>query len=223
MGLMPDNTINGALRSLILLPILPLFLCTGFARGADGTDRSPRISCPDSCEESQKNCELSCSQIVGGGVESGKKRECFEACANEEAGCNEGCLNPTPQPTLEPEPYSDETCAGACEFRSRDCAEACTRFIGGGAASVERANCENACREELDKCSGLCANPAATPTFDPEVFENNPCAGTCAGKLGECEGTCSMFAGEGKDGGKRGECMSGCKNVEYNCLSSCPW
>lgn len=222
MGLRPDNTINGALRALILLPLIPFVLYIGFARGAGGADDPPQVTCPDSCDNSRKNCELSCSQIVGGGVESGKKRECYEACANEEVGCDERCLNPTPRPSLEPEPYSDETCDGACKFRSRDCAEACTRFIGGGAASVERANCENDCREDLDKCRGICANPGAPPTYNPEVFENNPCAGTCAEKLGECEGTCSMFSREGEDGGKRGECMRGCKDVEYNCLSSCP-
>lgn len=160
--------------------------------------------------------------MMGGGAEIGKKRECFEACANEEAGCGERCLNPTPRPTLKPEPYSGETCGGACESRSRDCVQACTRHVGGGAASVERVNCETSCGEALDKCNNLCANPDPPPTFDPEVFENNPCAGICAEKLGECEGTCSMFAGEGEDGGKRGECMRGCKDVEYNCLSSCP-
>ena len=209
-------------RVLILMPVLSLVLCIGSARGADGPDGSPRNSCPESCDNSRKNCELSCSQIVGGGVESGKKRECYEACAGEKAGCDEGCINPTPRPTLEPEPYSDKTCAGACEFRRRDCIQACTRHIGGGAASVDRANCENACGQELDKCSGQCASPAAPPTYGPQVFENNPCAGSCAEKLGACEGNCSMFAGDGKDGGKRGECMSGCKNVENDCLSSCP-
>ncbi len=126
---------------------------------------------------------------MGGGVESGKKRECFEACANEEAGCGERCLNPTPRPSPKPGPYSGKTYTGACESRSRDCAEACTRFIGGGAASVERADCENDCRKELDKCRGVCADPGAPQAYDPGVFENNPCAGTCAEKLGECEGT----------------------------------
>jgi hypothetical protein len=219
---MPGSTMNRALRALILLPLLTFVLYTGFARGADGTDGSPQVSCPDSCDNSRKNCELSCSQIVGGGVESGKKRECYEACANEEVGCDERCLNPTPRPTLKPESYSDETCAGACEFRRRDCIQACTRHVGGGAASVERANCETSCGEALDKCNNLCANPAPPPSFDPQVFEDNPCSGTCAEKLGGCEGNCSMFSREGDDGGKRGECMRGCKDVEYNCLSSCP-
>ena len=210
------------MQAIILIALLFLFLYVEVTPGADDPADSEEISCPESCDNSRKNCELSCSQIVGGGVESGKKRECFQACGDEEAGCDERCLNPTPPPTFEPEPYSDKTCAGACEFRSRDCSEACTRFIGGGAASVERANCENACGGELDKCSSQCANPAASPTFDPEVLENNPCAGTCAEKLGECEGTCDMFAGDGAGGGKRGECLNACKLVQYDCLNSCP-
>ncbi len=206
------------LQALVILPLASLVLSAVFARGEDG---SPEISCAESCDNSQKSCEMSCSQIVGAGVESGKKRVCLQACGEERAGCEKGCVNPTPRPTPVPEPYSDKTCAGACEYRSRDCAEDCTRFIGGGAASVERANCQKVCGEELGKCSNKCMSPTAPPTFDPEVFENNPCAGDCASKLEECEGTCGMFSGDGTGGGKRGECMSACKTVQYDCLSSC--
>jgi hypothetical protein len=203
-------------RTLILLPLASLVICAVLALAADD---APEIPCPESCDNSRKNCEFSCSRIVGGGVESGKKRECLATCADEEVECDKRCLNPTPRPTLEPEPYSDKTCAGACEYRSRDCIESCTKHVGGGAASVERAACEKDCGEELGKCNNLCANPAPAPAFNPEVYENNPCSATCASKLGECEGNCSMFSGEG---GKHGECMEGCKNAEYECLTSCP-
>jgi hypothetical protein len=210
---------RNALRTASIPPLLLLFVCIYIARGAD--DPGP-VSCPESCAGSRKNCELSCSQIVGGGVESGKKRECFGACADEEVSCNERCLNPTPRPTLKPGAYSDESCSGACGFMSRDCKEACTKHVGGGAAGVERAKCENACDNELDKCTSRCSSPTPAPVIDPGVYENNPCSGECSSELEKCEGTCAMFSGEGENGGKRGECMTGCKGAEYNCLEACP-
>ena len=77
---------RNALRTASIPLLLLLFVCICIARGAD--DSAP-VSCPESCAGSRKNCELSCSQIVGGGVESGKKRECFGACADEEVSSAE--------------------------------------------------------------------------------------------------------------------------------------
>lgn len=210
---------NKHLWPVLITPLLTLIVCICIARAADD---SGEVSCPESCAGSRKNCELSCSQIMGGGVESGKRRECFGACATEEVSCNERCLNPTPRPTLRPGAYSDESCSGACEFRSRDCKVNCTKHTGGGASGVERAKCENACDSERGKCMNLCSDPSPAPVIDPGVYENNPCSGACSSGLEKCEGTCAMFSGEGENGGKRGECMTGCKGAEYQCLEACP-
>lgn len=210
------------LPALILIPLLSLIPCINSSRGADDPDNSGEISCPDSCENSRKNCDLSCSQIMGGGVENEKKRECLNACGNEVIECNKGCVNPTPCPTLRPEAYHDKSCTGACEYKNKDCAEECTKYTGGGAASVKKLACLKDCGVELDKCNNFCANPNAVPTFNPEVYENNPCEGPCGEKRKECEVSCGMFSEEGSGGGKRGECLGGCKEAEYNCLDSCP-
>ncbi len=206
-------------RRALMLSLLIVFVCIYIARGADD---SAEVPCPDSCAESRKSCEASCSQIIGGGVESGKKRECLGACADEEVSCNERCVNPTSRPTLKPKAYSDMSCSGACGYRNKDCNQECTNYMGGGASSVKRAKCENECADTLDKCINLCSNPSAAPVIDPRVYENNPCSGPCSSERGKCEATCSMYSGEGGNGGKRGECMTGCKGAEYNCLEACP-
>jgi hypothetical protein len=206
------------IRTLQAFGILHSLLLVIFVHVALAADDAPELTCPESCDDSRKNCELSCTQIMGGGVESGKKRECMVACADAEVACDESCLHPTPRPAPKPAPYSDKTCSSACDYKNRDCKVNCTKHTGGGAAGVERAKCERDCDDVLDKCSDLCANPAPAPAFDPEVLENNPCSATCSAGLGECEANCSMFSGEG---GKRGECMQGCKTAEYECLSSC--
>lgn len=210
---------KNALRPALILSVLSIVICICIARAADDPGE---VSCPGVCAESRKNCELSCSQIMGGGVESGKRRECFGVCADEEVSCNERCLNPTPRPTIKPGAYSDKPCSGACEFTSKDCKVNCTKYMGGGASGVKRMKCENDCDDELGKCMNRCSNPSPAPVMDPAVYENNPCSGACSSELEKCEGTCAMFSGEGENGGKRGECMTGCKGAEYNCLESCP-
>ena len=203
----------------LLITVISLILCIYVVRAGDDPGE---VSCPASCAESRKNCELSCSQIMGGGVESGKKRECMAACPGEEVSCNERCANPTPRPTLKPKAYSDRSCSDACEYMNRDCKEDCTKHVGGGASGVKRAKCENECDTEIDKCISSCSNPSPAPVNDPAVYENNPCSDACTSERGKCEGTCSMFSDDGANGGKRGECMSGCEGAEYSCLEACP-
>jgi len=203
----------------LTLPLLTLVVCICLAHGADDHDE---VSCPDSCAESRKNCEYSCSQIMGAGVESVKKQKCFGACADKEVSCNENCVNPTPRPTPKPGKYSDKSCSDACGYWNRDCKQECTKYVGGGASGAKRAKCENACDIELDKCTNVCSNPSPAPVIDPGVYEDNPCSGACSSQRGRCEGTCAMYSGEGENGGKRGECMAGCKGAEYNCLEACP-
>ncbi|MFI5321949.1 MAG: hypothetical protein ACHQ6U_00120 [Thermodesulfobacteriota bacterium] len=209
------------LPALILIPLLLLIPRNHVSWGADARDDSEEISCPDSCENTGKNCQLSCSQMMGGGVANEKKRQCSEACDKEVTGCVKRCANPTPRPTIKPKPYHDKSCADVCEYRNRDCAEDCTKYMGGGAASVKKTACLNECGEKLDKCTDFCANPGALPTFSPEVYKNTPCSDTCGEKRMECEGTCGMFTDQGAGGGKRGECFQGCKKAEYDCLGAC--
>ena len=209
------------LLALILIPLLSVIPRIYISSGADAKDDTGEISCPDSCDNSRKSCQLSCSQIMGGGVSNEEKKQCLDACDKGATDCNKGCTNPTPRPTIRPKPYHDKSCVGACEYRNKDCAQECTIYIGGGAASVKKAACLKDCSEVLDKCTNQCANPDATPTFNPGVYKNNPCAGSCGEKRKECEGTCGMFTNQGSSGGKRGECLQGCKEVEYGCLDSC--
>lgn len=210
-----------------LLPVLILITLISFmprvyiSRGAEAADGSQGTSCPESCESDRKNCQLSCSQIMGGGVANEKKRECSQACDKELTGCIKRCANPTPRPTMKPGPYHDKSCTGVCEYENKDCAEDCTKYTGGGAASLKKSACLKDCSEKLDSCIDICANPGPVPTFRPGVYKNNPCAGACGEKRRECEGTCEMFTNQGVGGGKRGECLQGCKKTEYDCLGSC--
>jgi hypothetical protein len=209
------------LPALILIPLLSVMPRINMSWEAVAKDDTEEMSCPESCEDSLENCRMSCSQIVGGGVASEKRKQCSDACDKGLTDCNRGCINPTPRPTMKPGPYHDKPCTGICEYKNKDCAQACTKYTGGAAASVKKSACLKDCGDKLDKCNYMCVNPETAPTFSPGVYENNPCAGPCGEKRKECEGTCGMFTDQGEGAGKRGECLQGCRDVEHNCLDSC--
>ena len=204
-----------------LIFVAAIFVFSYPSRGDNGQGGEEEMTCPESCESSRQNCELSCSQIVGGGAKTEKRRECYSACADELGECNRRCANPTPRPTLKPKAYHDKSCPSACEFKRKDCNEACTKYSGGGAKSAKKTACINECSEKLDQCKDWCVNPTQRPTRESKVYESKPCAQACRAERLDCEATCTMYIGGGAEGGKRAECMNRCGDVNDKCMSSC--
>lgn len=216
------------LRAIHLMPVLFVlfaltapFIFSYKSRGDNGSGGEEEMTCPESCEESRRNCDLSCSQIVGGGAKADKRRECSSVCDDELVECNIRCANPTPRPTLKPEPYHDKSCSNRCEFKRKDCNESCTKYTGGGAKSARKTACISECAEKLGQCRDWCVNPTPRPTREPEVYEDNPCAEACRAERIDCEETCSIYMGGGAEGGKRTECMNSCGEINDACMSSC--
>jgi len=187
----------------------------------EDSDTEKEISCPDRCIKIQKNCELSCSQIVGGGAKSRERRECMKSCGDDLEPCNERCLNPTPRPTLKPERYHDKTCSGACDFKAKDCYQVCTKYTGGGAKSGEKAKCQDECVQSKENCKNWCVNPTPKPTLGPDPLEGRPCPEVCSIKKLDCEANCSTFIGGGAKSGKRAECKNDCQENFDACSDSC--
>jgi len=144
------------MKRFTLLPVLTMFITIAAVFSSSIGDNETVGSCPEMCVESRQICELSCSQLVGGGAKSEKRRECIKECGSEQEGCKDRCLNPTPRPTLKPEAYYDKSCTNACELKLVDCNETCTKHVGGGAKSEKWANCRRECRGHYEDCSSLC-------------------------------------------------------------------
>ena len=211
------------MRKFLVANILILFFL-GFVvsnQAAEDNKSHNAISCPDRCVESRKNCDLSCSQIVGGGAKSRERRECVRDCGAGLGECNERCLNPTPMPTLKPERYHDKSCPNACELKATDCNETCTKYTGGGAKSGKKAICRRDCRENLKNCKNWCANPTPRPTVEPGIYDGVPCGDVCNNKLMSCEETCTKFIGGGAKSGKRTKCNNECRGSFDKCSDLC--
>lgn len=202
---------------LVLAAASAMLLMSGGSSAQNEPGAPEEMSCPGECSEARKNCELSCSQIVGGGVDSNKRQRCIAKCGDEEGACNVRCANPTPKPTPKPKAYHDKTCADACEYKNRDCQESCSQFIGGGAQSAKRNVCIKDCGTVLTQCKDWCVNPTPPPTRAPQVRKDSPCAPECGTGRAQCEETCGMY----QDTGKREACASGCQEAEYDCLDAC--
>ncbi|MEM7008545.1 MAG: hypothetical protein AAF462_05350 [Thermodesulfobacteriota bacterium] len=179
------------------------------------------MSCPQKCVESQKNCELSCSQIVGGGAKSRERRICTNECAKDLDPCKQRCLNPTPKPTLKPERYHDKPCEKSCELKAYDCNNECTKFTGGGAKSEKKAACRKDCSKGLDDCKSWCVNPTPRPTLKPGFLDDKPCPEVCRYKKLDCEANCSVYLGGGAKSEKRSKCMLECRDFNDQCLGEC--
>ena len=212
---------KGLIFISLLVPLIAFTVVNIPSFGAQEPEDVPEMTCQQSCDSARKNCELSCTQIVGGGAKSGKRRECVSACGDELGDCRLGCANPTPRPTLEPEAYHDRTCTDACVYKNRDCKENCTKYTGGGAKSVKRNACLQECGEKLGQCEDRCVKPAPGTQADAEPYKNNSCASMCAENRIDCEESCSIYTGGGALGGKRGECIVSCSNIENDCISTC--
>lgn len=208
------------MRNNLALNILFL-LFVGFFVSAQASSAGDKLSCPDKCVESRKNCDLSCSQIVGGGAKSKERRECVKDCGGEQELCNDRCVNPTPRPTLKPQRYHDKSCPTACEFKAKDCNEVCTKFTGGGAKSGKKASCRNDCKEGLDDCKKWCVNPTPKPTLQPNLFDDMSCPEVCKIKNLNCEASCSSFVGGGAKSEKRAACMNDCRDSNDACTNEC--
>lgn len=198
-----------------------LLIFMGFLISAQTSSSEDEISCPEKCVESRKNCDLSCSQIVGGGAKSKERRECVKACGGEQAECNDRCLNPTPKPSLKPERYHDKPCPNSCELKAKDCNQECTKYTGGGAKSAKKAICRQECSNGLSNCKNWCVNPTPKPTLKPNPLDNKPCPEVCKYKKLDCEANCSSFLGGGAKSEKRSACMNDCKDFNDNCLMEC--
>ena len=211
------------MRKLLVLNIL-ILLFLGFVVSSQAEEDSKSddaISCPDRCTQSRKNCELSCSQIVGGGAKAEKRRECKRECAKGLEECNERCVNPTPRPTLKPERYHDKPCEGACEFKAKDCNEICTKYTGGGVKSQKKSVCRKECSKGLEDCKNWCVNPTPRPTLRPNPLSDKPCAEQCKYKKLDCDANCSVYMGGGAKSEKKTKCMFECKDFNDQCLSDC--
>ncbi len=209
------------LITLIFVPVAALFLFSYSSFGDKESEDAGELSCPESCETARRNCEFSCSQMVGGGAKSEKRRECYKSCGDELGECKVRCTNPTPRPTLEPEPYHDKSCENACVFKHKDCNETCTKYVGGGAKSGKKTACLKECSDVLDRCKYLCVNPDPRPEKKPAVFDNNPCSDACRVERIDCEENCSIYAGGGAEGGKKGECIMRCSDAHDGCMGAC--
>lgn len=196
-----------------------LLLLISFAMDSKSNDVP--LTCPDKCIESRKNCEMSCSQIVGGGAKSKERRECVNNCEIGLDKCNGRCVNPTPRPTLKPERYHDKSCSRSCEFKATDCNEVCTKYTGGGAKSAKKAVCRKECSVGLEDCKNWCVDPTPKPTLKPDPLANEPCPEVCKYKKLYCEAGCSVYMGGGAKSEKRSECMSECRDSNDYCLSGC--
>lgn len=206
------------MRKALTINILFLLLIS-FAINSKAEDLPP--TCPQKCTESKKNCELSCSQIVGGGAKSKERRECIKKCDAGLGECNERCLNPTPRPTLKPERYHDKSCTKSCELKATDCNEVCTKYTGGGAKSSKKAICRKECKEGLEDCKIWCVNPTPKPTLKPDPLANEPCPEKCKYKKLNCDSRCSVYMGGGAKSEKKSKCMSECRDFNDDCLSGC--
>ena len=198
-----------------------LFLLLGFFVITQAATSEDEISCPEKCVQKKENCELSCSQIVGGGAKSRERRECINDCGGVEDQCNEWCVNPTPRPTLEPDKFHGKPCPRACEIKAKDCYQICTKYTGGGAKSTDKASCRDECDEDLDNCNDWCVNPTPKPTYQPDPFADTPCPNVCKIKRMDCETNCSTYLGGGAKSGKRSQCMNGCEDSFDECSDSC--
>lgn len=203
------------------LLILVLIVTALISYSQESNDKEDDNSCPQKCIQSQKNCELSCSQIVGGGAKSRERRECIQSCGDELEPCNERCLNPTPKPTLKPERYHDKGCPDACEFKAKDCYQVCTKYTGGGAKSGDKARCQQVCRDGMANCKDWCVHPTPKPTLPPDPLEGKSCPEVCNIKEMDCETNCSTFIGGGAKSGKRAQCVNDCADSNDECLSEC--
>ncbi len=208
------------MRNYLVLNIL-LLLFMGFLFVSHTSNSEDEITCPEKCVESRKNCDLSCSQIVGGGAKSKERRECVKDCGGEQEVCNERCLNPTPMPTLKPERYHDKSCPNACELKAKDCNTICTKYTGGGAKSEKKSTCRQECGEGLENCKNWCVNPTPKPTLKPNLFDDTPCPEICKYKSLDCEANCSAFMGGGAKSQKRSKCMNECKDFNDSCIDDC--
>ena len=204
-----------------LLIIFVIMTLAFISYAQESGDKDKEVSCPNKCITSQKNCELSCSQIVGGGAKSKERRACIKDCGDELEPCKQRCLNPTPKPALKPERYHDKSCPNACEFKSKDCYQVCTKYTGGGAKSGDRARCQNECRQSEEDCKHWCVNPTPKPTLRPDPLENKTCPEVCNIKKFDCEANCSSFIGGGAKSSKRSECMNDCQDSYSECSDFC--
>ncbi len=206
---------------LALIAILVIIIASGLllnpARGEDGKI----LTCPQECEEQRDNCELSCSQLVGGGAKGEKRRECVRECGDELEGCNVRCLNPTPRPTLKPEAYHDRACSKACELKLVDCSEVCTKFTGGGAKSKKKTACRKECAESSEYCNKRCADPSLPKRQDYPPKPELSCSEDCGYKLEHCESGCSVYIGGGAKSAKRARCVTQCKASHDSCSGLC--
>lgn len=195
--------------------LMVFFLFSATSNSEDET------TCPQKCVESRKNCDLSCSQIVGGGAKSRERRECVKECGGEQELCNDRCVNPTPRPTLKPEPYQNKSCANSCEFKAKDCNQQCTKYTGGGAKSGKKAVCRQNCTEGLSNCKNWCVNPTPKPTMRPNLLDDKPCPEVCEIKNFNCEANCTSYIGGGAKSEKRSICMNDCRVENDNCTNQC--
>jgi len=179
-------------------------------------------TCSQMCRESQDNCELSCSQLVGGAAKGEKRRECNRGCGKELHDCNLRCLNPTPRPTLKPEAYHDRACTNACDLKLIDCNEVCTKFTGGGVKSKKKTACRSECAESSEYCAMRCADPSLPKRLNYPAKPELSCSEDCGYKLRGCEAGCSVYIGGAAKSGKRSKCVSQCKTGYESCSGSCP-
>ncbi|MGB3729090.1 MAG: hypothetical protein WBA70_07570 [Thermodesulfobacteriota bacterium] len=208
------------MRNFLVLNIL-LLLFVGFLFIPQISNSEDDISCPEKCVESRKNCDLSCSQIVGGGAKSKERRECIKSCDGDQGLCNERCLNPTPKPSLKPERYHDKPCPSSCELKAKDCNQECTKYTGGGAKSSKKAVCRQECSDGFDNCKNWCVNPTPKPTLKPNYLDDQPCPEVCKYKNFDCEASCSIYMGGGAKSGKKSKCMNECRDFNDQCLVGC--
>ena len=206
------------MRYLILITFALMLLVSFVIPG--NTEGQP-VSCPDKCLESRKNCDLSCSQIVGGGAKSKERRECVKECGVGLEECRERCINPTPRPTQIPERYHDKPCERSCEYKATDCNEVCTKYTGGGALSAKKASCRRECSAGLEKCKTWCVNPTPKPTLMPKPIENMSCPEVCKIKKLDCEAGCSVYLGGGAKSEKRNQCNNECREFNESCMTEC--
>jgi len=204
-----------------LLSVLTIFITLAAVFSTAIGDNEPVLSCPEMCAGSREKCEDSCSQLVGGGAKSAKRRECIRECGVELEGCEDRCLNPTPRPTIKPEAYYDKACKNACEFKLADCYEVCTKYLGGGAKSGKRTTCRRECEESLDSCRDWCVNPTPRPDIKLDPYEDMPCPQVCKYKLDDCETRCSKYMGGGAKSGKRNKCIIECRDGFQECSGLC--
>lgn len=209
------------MNNLALLPLLMIIVSMGLLLNPALGEDEIELSCPQECEESRDNCELSCSQLVGGGAKAEKRRECNRGCGNELESCNVRCINPTPRPTLKPEAYHDRTCTNACDLKLVDCNEVCTKFTGGGAKSAKKTVCRNECAESSEYCNKRCADPSLPKRLNYPTKPELSCSEDCGYKLQHCESGCSVYIGGGAKSGKRAKCVSECKTSYETCSGSC--